>query len=100
MIDNLIRKINLYKNTISKKYSKFCKESFDVSKSVYDIGQERVEIEKIKLKLKKYYSELGFYVAKQYISKGYSDFSLDDRFISLNNKIKSHVLKLRKLQDK
>lgn len=100
MIDSIIRKINLYKDTISKRYESFRDESFNVSKNVYDLGQDRIEIEKTKLKLKKHYSQLGLYIARQYILKGYSDFSLDDKFISLNNRIKSDVLKLRRLRDK
>ena len=75
MLEALIKKINLFKSKISNRYQSLYMSSFDASKGIVGKGKERLELEKLKISLKKYYYYLGKYVAKQYISKGYSDFS-------------------------
>ena len=100
MIDSIINKINVYKIKISDSYRKLQKSSSDATKDMYGRGRERIEIESLKIQLKKYYSQLGLYVARQYILKGHSDFSLDENFITLNNKIKKLSLRLKQLRNK
>ena len=100
MIDSIINKINAYKIKISNSYRNFQKSSSNATKNMYGKGKERIEIESLKIQLKKYYSQLGLYVARQYILKGHSDFSLDENFITLNNKIKKLSLRLKQLRNK
>ncbi len=99
MIENLIKKLNSYKLKISKKYDYIYKNSFNISKNVVGESKKRIEIESLKISLKKYYYYLGKYVAKQYISKGYSDFSLDNQFESLNREIKKVLIQYKELKN-
>ena len=100
MIDNIINKISSYKLKISKSYRNLRNNSSSATKNIYGKGKQRIEIERLKIKLKKYYSQLGLYVARQYILKGHSDFSLDERFIILNKSIKENSLRLKKIANK
>ena len=100
MLENLIKKLNLYKLKISEKYNHIYKNSFDLSRNIVGKSKKRIEIETLKISLKKYYYYLGKYVAKQYISKGYSDFSLDNQFKGLNEEIKKLLNEYKGLKDK
>ena len=91
MFETLLKKIDYYKENFFKKYDKMYKSSFDVSKEVFDKSKTRLEVEKIKFELKKSYYFLGKYIAKQHLSKGYSDFSLDPKFEELTQKIKKNI---------
>ena len=98
MLEALIKKISLFKSKISNRYQSLYIDSFDMSKGMIGKGKERLEIEKLKISLKKYYYYLGKYVAKQYIAKGYSDFSLDKDFDILNKKIKKILIKYKNIK--
>ena len=100
MIDSIINKINSYKTKISKSYSSLRKNSSSATRDIYGKGKKRIEIEKLKIQLKKYYSQLGLYVARQYLLKGHSDFSFDEKFISINQKIKNDSSRLKELINK
>tara|TARA_Y100001970_G_scaffold70744_1_gene89994 strand:- start:1284 stop:1586 length:303 start_codon:yes stop_codon:yes gene_type:complete len=100
MINNIINKLNTYKTKISKSYRNFKKQSSSVTKGVYGKGKVRIESEQLKMQLKKYYSQLGLYVARQYILKKHSDFSLDQKFIDINSKIKKVSIELKRLTNK
>ena len=97
MIDEIIKKINLYKDKISRNYQNAYKDSSNISKNIYGQGKKRIEIEKLKISLKKQYYNLGLYIAKQYIVKGYSDFSLDEKFKNLNTEIKKTLINIKQL---
>ncbi len=99
MIEQFIKKINSYKSQISKKSNSLYLNSFEATKDIVEQSKDRIEIEKIKISLKKYYYYLGKYVAKQYISKGYSDFSLDEQFKILNDKIKNILNDYNKIKN-
>ena len=71
-----------------------------VDKSIVGKSKKRIEIEALKISLKRYYYYLGKHVAKQYISKGYSDFSLDDKFKILNKEIKETLNQYKDLKNK
>ena len=76
-------------------------DDFKVEKLRSECGLKQfLEIEKLKIELKKYYSQLGLYVARQYILKGRSDFSLDEKFVILNKNIKENSLRLKKIANK
>ena len=100
MLEKLIRKFNSYKIRIAKKYQSVYNNSSYISKKIVGKSKHRIEIESLKISLKKYYYYLGKYVAKQYISKGYSDFSLDNRFKILNKEIKKTLSQYRDLKNK
>ena len=99
MIEKLVLKLNSYKREYLKKIDKFFNISSKVTHNMFDNSKKRIELEKIKIELKKKYFDLGLYVAKQYIKKGYSDFSLDDKFIKLNDDIKYKVEEYKKIKD-
>ena len=100
MLENLIKKLNSYKFRISKKYHYFYENSSDLSRSIIGKSKKRIEIESLKISLKRYYYYLGKHVARQYISKGYSDFSLDDKFKILNKEIKGILNQYKDLKNK
>tara|TARA_B100001029_G_C14986519_1_gene409302 strand:+ start:247 stop:567 length:321 start_codon:yes stop_codon:yes gene_type:complete len=100
MLENLIKKLNSYKLRISKKYQYVYENSSDLSRLIVGKSKRRVEIEGLKISLKKHYYYLGKHVAKQYISKGYSDFSLDDKFKILNREIKEILNQYKDLKNK
>ena len=52
MLEDLIKKISLFKSRISNRYQSLYIDSFDISKSIVDKGKERLEIEKLKISLK------------------------------------------------
>ena len=91
MFEVLLKKIDYYKSTFLKKYDMIYKNSFDATKEVIDKSKDRFEVEKIKLELKKSYYDLGKYIAKKYLLKGSSDFSLDPKFEELTEKIKKNI---------
>ena len=99
MFEALLKKFDYYKETFLKKYDKVYKNSFDATKEVFHKSKNRLEIEKTKLELKKSYYLLGKYIAKQHLSKGYSDFSLDQKFEELTGKIKKNIQYYRSITE-
>ncbi|MAX10350.1 MAG: hypothetical protein CMG13_05800 [Candidatus Marinimicrobia bacterium] len=100
MLESLIKKINSYKVELSENYKYIYKNSFNFSKKIVGKSKKRIEFESLKISLKRHYYYLGRYVAKQYSSKGYTDFSLDDQFKSLNKEIKKILNQYKDLKDK
>ena len=100
MLENLIKKLNSYKLRISKKYQYIYENSSDLSSSIIGKSKKRIEVESLKISLKRHYYYLGKHVARQYISKGYSDFSLDDKFKILNKEIKEVLSQYKDLKNK
>ena len=99
MLETFFKKIDHYKETFFKKYDKTYKTSFDATKEVLYRSKNRLEIEKTKLELKKGYYLLGKYIARQRLSKGYSDFSLDQKFEELTEKIKKNIQYYRNITE-
>ena len=100
MLESLIKKLNSYKRSLSDNYKYFYKNSFNFSKKIVGKSKKRIELESLKISLKKHYYYLGKYVAKQYASKGYSDFSLDNQFKVLNKEIKKTLIQYKDLKNK
>ena len=100
MLEDLINKLNLYKLKVSKKYNSIYNNSSYISKNILGKSKKRIEIESLRISLKKKYYYLGKYVANQHISKGYSDFSLDAQFKSLNKEIKKILIQYKDLKSK
>jgi len=63
-------------------------------------ANNRFEIEKTKLELKKKYISLGKYVFKKKNTENVHDFSYDDNYIQLNNEIKKIVDYINSISNK
>tara|TARA_Y100001960_G_C14387509_1_gene686940 strand:+ start:183 stop:500 length:318 start_codon:yes stop_codon:yes gene_type:complete len=100
MLEKLIKKLNSYRFKIVQKYNYLYKNYSYLSKNIIRKSKKRIEVESLKISLKKHYYYLGEYVAKQYISKGYSDFSLDNHFKALNKDIKKILNEYKDLKTK
>ena len=57
------------------------------SKKVSDRGLNEIEISKCKVELTKKYYEIGKYISEKYYNKNVLDFSYDEEYILLNEKI-------------
>ena len=100
MLESLIEKLNSYKYSLSKNYNYIYKKSYIFSKNILGKSKKRIEFESLNISLKRHYYHLGKYVAKQYLSKGYSDFSVDNQFKSLNKDIKKILNQYNELRIK
>ncbi len=99
MIEKIVFKLNNYKQKYLKKFEKVFNASSKATHGMFDSSKKRIELEKIKIELKKKYFDLGLYVARQYVKKGYSDFTLDENFINLNSSIKQKIEEYKSIQD-
>ena len=62
MLEKLILKINRYKERYSKQFKSIFDVSSKVTHDMFDSSKKQIELEKIKLELKKKYFDLGVYV--------------------------------------
>ena len=92
MLESLLNKINDYKTRFYKKYDLVYTAYQDSTKEILDKSKTKFEIEKTSLVLKKRYYMLGKYVAKQCLTKGFTDFSSDDKFHKLTSEIKKTAI--------
>ena len=99
MIERIVLKLNSYKQKYLKQFEDFFNISSKITYNMFDSSKKRIELERIKIELKKKYFDLGLYVAKQYIKRGYSDFTLDENFINLNESIKQKIAEYKKNKD-
>ena len=99
MIEKIVIKLNSYKKRYKKKFDTLSNVSSEITHDLFDNSKKRIESEKIKIQLKKKYFDLGLYVAKQYIKYGYSDFTIDKKFIDLNDSIKNKILEYKQTKD-
>ena len=98
MIEKIVIKLNSYKKRYKKKIDYLSNISYEITHDIFDNSKKRIESEKIKIQLKKYF-DLGLYVAKQNMKYGYSDFTFDKNFKSLNDSIKNKILEYQKTKD-
>tara|TARA_Y100001970_G_C14133947_1_gene803258 strand:+ start:396 stop:725 length:330 start_codon:yes stop_codon:yes gene_type:complete len=84
IIDKIFDQVGRYSESISKKSEKVIQSAISNSERFAKKGKITIEIEKLNLELKKYYYDLGKYVASD--SK-ICDFTNDDQFILLLDKI-------------
>tara|TARA_Y100000768_G_scaffold52357_1_gene34426 strand:+ start:818 stop:1129 length:312 start_codon:yes stop_codon:yes gene_type:complete len=99
VIEKIVIKLNSYKKRYKKKFDSISNVSSEITHDLFDNSKKRIESEKIKIQLKKRYFDLGLYVAKQYIKHGYSDFTIDKKFIALNDSIKNKILEYQQTKD-
>ena len=88
IFDVIIRKMNDFGNNFSKKSNVFLKKAVNQSEKYANRGIEQIENEKLKWKLKKEFSALGEYIYKNNTQKNMVDYSDDEKFILLIEKIK------------
>ena len=87
VLDTIVKKMNDFGNILSENTTKYFKKAINKSEEYASKGVQQIEIEKLKWKLKKYIHDLGKYVYNQ-STKNVTDYSEDDQFIILNDKIK------------
>ena len=86
-LDIIVKKMNNFGKKISEKSNLYFKQAVNKSEEYADKGIQQIEIEKLKWKLKKIYIELGEYIHASNTSKNISDYSDDENFILLLEKI-------------
>ena len=86
-LDIIVKKMNGIGKKISKKSNVYLKKIIYKSEEYADKGIQQIEIEKLKWELKKKYIELGKYIDRTNNEENIFDYSDDDRFILLLDKI-------------
>ena len=86
-LDIIVKKMNRIGKKISKKSNVYLKKIIYKSEEYADKGIQQIEIEKLKWELKKKYIELGKYIDRTNNEENIFDYSDDDRFILLLDKI-------------
>ena len=94
-ISEILSKIDLSKNRKFIKYLNVVKRK---SKDISNLSANKIEIEKSKLDLMKLYYSLGKYISNKNFNENISDFSYDEEYGKLNNKInklKSYIEEIK-----
>ena len=86
-LEIIVKKISAFRKKISVKSNKLFKKAIFKSEEYANKGINQIEIEKLKWKLKKTYSDLGQYIYKNNINNNVVDYSDDETFILLIDKI-------------
>ena len=86
-LDIIVRKMSTFRKVLLEKSDRFFRKVFHKSEEYTNKGIKQIEIEKLKWKLKKSYHELGQYIYKNNINNNVVDYSDDERFILLINRI-------------
>ena len=86
-LDIFIKKINIFWEKISEKFHIYLKKAVYKGEEYADIGVQKIENEKLKWELKKIYTELGQYIHDTNTGKNITDYSEDENFILLIDKI-------------
>jgi len=83
-LSDLDSKINIQQKKLKEHLEGFRKKG----KTAIDIGKVKLEIKKIKYELNKEYKIVGEYVAYNYIKKNVVDFTYDEKYDTMLEKIK------------
>ena len=86
-LDIIIQRVNQFREKISKKSNIYLKKAVYKGEEYADKGKQHIQNEKLKWKLRKAYIELGKYIYASNIKKNISDYSDDEKFILLLDKI-------------
>ena len=89
IFEQSLKQLNDFSNKASRKMESLFKLVVDKGSLYINKGIIQIEVEKLKWELKQLYVELGRYTAFQNNEKSTLDFSHDERFIILIDKIKS-----------
>ena len=86
-LDIIVKRMNDFGKTLSEKSNTYFKKAVDKSSEYTEKGVQHIEVEKLKWKLKKTYVELGKYIYISNLDKNTVDYSDDEKFILLTDKI-------------
>jgi len=86
-LDIIIKKMNSFGKELSKKSNHYFKKAINKSEEYTSKGIQKIEIKKLRWELNKAYSELGKYVYKNNVDDNVVDYSDDEKFILLINRI-------------
>ena len=88
LFEQTIKQINQITNSTSKNIERLFKKAVYKGEEYATKGKVQIEIEKLKWDLKQMFVELGKYVAFQHHKNGVLDFSHDDKYVRLLDKIR------------
>ena len=86
-LDIIVKKMNNFGKTLSEKSNSYFKKAIDKSGEYADKGVQHIEVEKLKWKLKQAYTELGEYIYISNLNENIVDYSDDEKFILLIDRI-------------
>ena len=86
-LDIIIKKMNSFGKVLSEKSDRYFKKAINKSEEYTSKSIQQIAIKKLKWRLNKAYSELGKYVYKNNIDDNVVDYSDDEKFILLINRI-------------
>jgi len=86
-LDIIIKKMSIFGEKISEKSNFYFKKAIHQSEKYADKGILQIENEKLKWKLKKAYIDLGKYIYNSNKLKNTIDYSDDEEFILLLDKV-------------
>ena len=86
-LDIIIERFNKFGKKVYEKSDIYFKKAIFKSEEYADKGIQHIENEKLKWKLKKAYVELGKYIYNLNVNNNISDYSDDENFILLLDKI-------------
>ncbi|MBT6870914.1 MAG: hypothetical protein HOA66_05615 [Candidatus Marinimicrobia bacterium] len=89
IFEQTLKQLNEITDTASQKVGSFFKKAVNKGEEYAVKGKIQIEIEKLKWDLKQLYIELGCYVALKNRDGGVMDFSHDDQYIRLLDKIEN-----------
>ena len=89
IFEQTLKQLNEITDSASQKVGSFFKKAVNKGEEYAVKGRIQLEIEKLKWDLKQLYVELGRYVALKNREAGVMDFSHDDQYIRLLEKIKN-----------
>ena len=79
--------MNIFRRKISEKSNIYLKKAINKSEEYTDKGMQQIEHKKLKWELKKAYAALGKHIYNSNDSQGTMDYSEDEQFILLLDKI-------------
>ena len=86
-LDIIIKKMNSLGKELSEKSNNYFKKAINKSEEYTSKGVQQLKIKKLKWKLNRAYSELGEYVYKNNVDDNVVDYSEDEKFILLINRV-------------
>ena len=89
IFEQTLKQLNEITDSASQKVGSFFKKAVNKGEEYAVMGKIQLEIEKLKWDLKQLYVELGCYVDLKNREAGVMDFSHDDQYIRLQEKIEN-----------
>ena len=89
IFEKTLKQLNEITDSASQKVGSFFKKAMNKGEEYAVKGKIQIEIEKLKWDLKQLYTNLGRYVALKNREDGVMDFSHDDQYIRLLDKIEN-----------